>query len=218
MGQHEAQASEGNSSLTTGDSYTRAQIHNLFGGSVQSYLPMVNGVVVCACLTPSKIADIIKIKGTQMIQLKPQKTKPQLIAVGSVSENKKKPALFAIIESEHFDEAFRCFSNGSKAIYFGTDAFIGKALGLEIKHVYFKEPGNSAITFEADLIDIRTHNPKEHRLPSMKNILFKFYYGFTNLRDAREIEDITSFKYFTTGKNLLAATPGACIIEDPQAE
>lgn len=31
--------------------YTRKQIHEKYGGSVQSYLPTVNGKVVCACLT-----------------------------------------------------------------------------------------------------------------------------------------------------------------------
>ncbi len=31
--------------------YTRKQIHENYGGSVQSYLPTVNGKVVCACLT-----------------------------------------------------------------------------------------------------------------------------------------------------------------------
>ena len=30
--------------------YTRAEIHNKLGGSVQSYLPTVKGRVVCACL------------------------------------------------------------------------------------------------------------------------------------------------------------------------
>ncbi len=34
-----------------GNAYTRAQIHANIGGSVQSFLPTVNGEVVCACLT-----------------------------------------------------------------------------------------------------------------------------------------------------------------------
>ena len=34
-----------------GEAYTRRQIHEVLGGSVQSYLPTVQGRVVCACLT-----------------------------------------------------------------------------------------------------------------------------------------------------------------------
>jgi hypothetical protein len=35
-----------------GASYTREEIHNLVGGSLQSYLPHVGGRVVAACLRP----------------------------------------------------------------------------------------------------------------------------------------------------------------------
>ena len=34
-----------------GEAYTRRQIHEVLGGSVQIYLPTVQGRVVCACLT-----------------------------------------------------------------------------------------------------------------------------------------------------------------------
>ena len=34
-----------------GETYTRAEIHELLGGSIQSFLPTVQGRVVCACLT-----------------------------------------------------------------------------------------------------------------------------------------------------------------------
>lgn len=34
-----------------GEAYTRKQIHNQLGGSVQSFLPTVDGKVVCACLS-----------------------------------------------------------------------------------------------------------------------------------------------------------------------
>ena len=37
--------------LNVGDTFTRNQIHEMFGGSVQSYLPHVNGKVKCICLT-----------------------------------------------------------------------------------------------------------------------------------------------------------------------
>lgn len=33
-----------------GEAYTRAQIHEFLGGSIQSFLPTVQGRVVCACL------------------------------------------------------------------------------------------------------------------------------------------------------------------------
>lgn len=33
-----------------GEAYTRSQIHAQVGGSIQSYLPTVQGRVVCACL------------------------------------------------------------------------------------------------------------------------------------------------------------------------
>lgn len=35
-----------------GKSYTRAQIHEALGGSLQAFLPTVRNEVVCACLTP----------------------------------------------------------------------------------------------------------------------------------------------------------------------
>ena len=34
-----------------GRTYTRAQVHQRIGGSIQSFLPTVNGEVVCACLS-----------------------------------------------------------------------------------------------------------------------------------------------------------------------
>jgi len=34
-----------------GQTYTRADIHRKIGGSIQSFLPTVNGEVVCACLS-----------------------------------------------------------------------------------------------------------------------------------------------------------------------
>ncbi len=34
-----------------GEAYTRKQIHEQLGGSVQSFLPTVDGEVVCACLS-----------------------------------------------------------------------------------------------------------------------------------------------------------------------
>jgi hypothetical protein len=34
-----------------GEAYTRRQIHDQLGGSVQSFLPTVDGEVVCACLS-----------------------------------------------------------------------------------------------------------------------------------------------------------------------
>ena len=39
------------SDFIVGKVYTRDQIHELLGGSKQSYLPTVNNHVVCACLT-----------------------------------------------------------------------------------------------------------------------------------------------------------------------
>jgi len=39
-------------SFLLGDTYTREEIHQQLGGDQQSYLPHVDGVVVCACLRP----------------------------------------------------------------------------------------------------------------------------------------------------------------------
>jgi hypothetical protein len=54
-----------------GQSYTRAQIHEKLGGSVQSFLPTVNGEVVCACLTlklnPQAPAVILAGDGPKMM-------------------------------------------------------------------------------------------------------------------------------------------------------
>lgn len=38
--------------LRQGQLYTRPAIHEMLGGDVQSYLPMLNGAVVCGCFTP----------------------------------------------------------------------------------------------------------------------------------------------------------------------
>jgi len=38
-------------------SYTRREIHDKIGGSIQSFLPTVGGHVVCACLTKKKNPD-----------------------------------------------------------------------------------------------------------------------------------------------------------------
>ncbi len=43
--------------LILGHFYTRRQIHDELGGSVQSYLPTVKGEVVCACLTKDMNPD-----------------------------------------------------------------------------------------------------------------------------------------------------------------
>lgn len=46
------------------ESYTRRQIHEKVGGSVQTYLPTVSGRVVCACLTKAmnpEAPDIILV-------------------------------------------------------------------------------------------------------------------------------------------------------------
>ena len=40
-----------------GEMYTREQIHEALGGSMQSYLPHLDGRVVCACLRPDTDPD-----------------------------------------------------------------------------------------------------------------------------------------------------------------
>jgi hypothetical protein len=44
-----------------GTLYTRDKIHELVGGSIQWYLPTVDGQVVCACLTPEANPDAPRI-------------------------------------------------------------------------------------------------------------------------------------------------------------
>ena len=41
-----------NTTFIVGQDYSRRQIHEQLGGSLQSYLPTVDGAVVCACLRP----------------------------------------------------------------------------------------------------------------------------------------------------------------------
>lgn len=44
-------------SFVSGAHYTREHIHKELGGDLQSYLPHVDGRVVCACLTPKSNPD-----------------------------------------------------------------------------------------------------------------------------------------------------------------
>lgn len=43
---------EAASSFRVGEYYTREQIHEVLGGSIQSYLPFRDGRVVCGCFVP----------------------------------------------------------------------------------------------------------------------------------------------------------------------
>lgn len=45
------------SKLVLGDTYSRAEISKMFGGSVIDYLPEVNGEVVCVCITDKDNQD-----------------------------------------------------------------------------------------------------------------------------------------------------------------
>src|SRR5687767_8819308 len=39
--------------LAIGDTFTREDIHLMFGGQIQTYLPHADGKVVCGCFDPS---------------------------------------------------------------------------------------------------------------------------------------------------------------------
>jgi hypothetical protein len=37
--------------ITVGDFFTRQEIHEMYGGEIQSYLPQKNGQIACGCFT-----------------------------------------------------------------------------------------------------------------------------------------------------------------------
>jgi hypothetical protein len=131
------------------------------------------------------------------------------------SSGKIQAALLVPVEKRWIDKAFEHFKSGKEKLYFFTDANIGQARNLPIRTVYFKPKGTTAIIFKADFIDITSENPVKYRQSGWKDT-GKFYYGFENIRKLKNPVELIDLKYFTTGKNLIASQPGACIIVEPE--
>ena len=68
-----------------------------------------------------------------------------------MSNDRKSPALLALVEPNWLKQAFDEFRNGKGEVYFRTDAQIGEAARLPIKNVYFKPTGKTEVVARADL-------------------------------------------------------------------
>jgi hypothetical protein len=87
----------------------------------------------------------------------------------------KSPALWAPVEAKWLEAAFNEFENGKPEIAFRTDAEIGQAGELPIKHVYFKATGTTEVVAVADFIRLTTTNPKQQRLIGQEDKEGKYY-------------------------------------------
>lgn len=143
-----------------------------------------------------------------------RKTKKQAVSF-NVNNH---PALFAPVEGRWIDSAISYFKNGKDRLYFYTNANIGQASELEIRHVYFKAKGDNSVSAQADFIELREDNPVQFRLPGDENNTGRYYYGYKNIRKLDSPINLESLKYYKSDKNLRNDIPGPCIIADPFAK
>ena len=87
-------------------------------------------------------------------------------------------------------------------LYFYTNASIGQADYLGIKHVYLKAKGQNYISVVADFIELREDNPRQYRLPGAENDTGRYYYGYKNIHKLDSPVSLESLKYYNSGKNL----------------
>src|SRR5206468_9186984 len=98
-----------------------------------------------------------------------------------MSDDRKSPALLALVEPIWLKQAFDELINGKGEVYFRTDAQIGEAASLPIKNVYFKLTGKTQVVARGEFIEVTMENPSDKRLTDHQGDEGKFYYGFRNL-------------------------------------
>lgn len=126
-------------------------------------------------------------------------------------------ALFVPVEGKWLVKARDYFSVGNNLLYFYTNAGIGQAAMLDIRRVYFKEKGQTAVTAVADFVELKTEKPVSNRLPESTESTGTtglFYYGFRNLKQIDPIS-LQELRYYSTDVALRNDVPGARIIVDP---
>jgi hypothetical protein len=132
-----------------------------------------------------------------------------------MSDDKKSPALLALVDRKWLTQAFDEMISGKQEIYFRTDSSqMGQSLGLPIKNVYFKLTGKTQVVAKADFIEVTKENPREKRLTGGQDDQGKFYHGFRGIALLTQPIPLSSLRFFSTGTGVPNDLPGACIIEE----
>lgn len=126
-------------------------------------------------------------------------------------------ALFAPVNGKWLDMAREYFDMGNDVLYFFTDASIGQAATLDIRHVYFKKKGENVVTARGDFKEVTDIAPlPEKRLLGHASERGRFYYAFRNLGQIAPVP-LSDLRYYATDTTLRNDVMGACIIKDPSA-
>jgi len=126
-------------------------------------------------------------------------------------------ALLAPVERKWLDAAGGYFAAGNDLFYFFTDASIGQAAEMGVRHVYFQNAGETAVILRAELVRITTDRPPLNKLPGQAENAGRFYYGFRALEQIEPIR-VSELRYHDTDRALRHDVPGARVIEEPKAK
>jgi hypothetical protein len=141
--------------------------------------------------------------------------KPDARQVANLASPGAEAALFVPIEGKWLEAAFNYFRSGGQELYLVTNAAIGRAANLQVRHVYFKVKGDGSVSAQASFVDVRTDNPASKRLPGNENVTGRYYYGICNIKRLTPPLELGDLRYFKTGTPLRNDVPGACIIQEP---
>jgi len=181
-------------------------------------------------ITPSELRGFLRAGGDERLAkmfdadvLVPDTSPREDEGTGAQVQDSRRPpadsdsaALFAPVEGRWLDAARNYFAAGKELLFFLTDASIGQAAELDIKHVYFKNKGETEVTARGDLVRVTTDNQPLSRLPGHAHDTGRFYYGFRNLGPIQPIQ-LTELRYYNTDRALRNDVPGARIIKEPSA-
>lgn len=178
-------------------------------------------------ITATQISSFLVTRGDpELVPLFVETTRPRLTPtslrlnldakqVANLAGPGAEAALFVPIEGKWLEAALNYFRSGRQDLYLVTNAAIGQAANLPVRHVYFKVKGDGSISAQASFIDVRTDNPATKRLPGHENTTGRYYYGIRNLKRLIAPLKLSALRYFKTGMPLRNDVPGACIIQQP---
>jgi len=167
-------------------------------------------------ITAAELRDFLRAKGDE--ELAKVFDADALAAVAnqnsSPSPGNAPAALLAPVEGGWMDAARDYFAAGKDVLYFVTDASIGHAAELGVRHVYFNKTVGTEVTWRADLVRITTDPQPLNTLPGRAKNAGRFYYGFRGLHRIKPIH-LSKLRYHNTDRALREDVPGPRVINEP---
>jgi hypothetical protein len=163
-------------------------------------------------ITAAELRDFLRAKGDE--ELAKVFDADALTQNSSPSPGDAPAALLAPVEGIWLDAAREHFAGGKDVLYFFTDASIGHAEELGVRHVYFKKTGETEVTWRAALARITTEPQPLNALPGHAQNGGRFYYGFRALQRIKPVQ-LTELQYYSTDRALRQDVPGPRVINEP---